>query len=103
MSALRKEDLRTTGALVQCGELQALLVFERLFENLEPGLLREHLQPLSRRIRELLSSKRLGLSEAANRIRVLGMAARPTGEWFHMIASATMQRRKLRGDLPRPH
>ena len=84
-------------------ELQALLVFERLFENLEPGLLREHLQPLSKRIRELLSSKRLGLSEAANRIRVLGMAARPTGEWFHMIASATMQRRKLPGDLPRPH
>ena len=77
-------------------ELQALLVFERLFESLEPGLLSEHLQPLSNRIGELLNSKRLGLSEAASRIRVLGMAARPAGEWFQVLASATLQRRKLR-------
>ena len=77
-------------------ELQALLLFEHLFESLEPGLLREHLKPLSNRIDELLSSKRLGLSEAANRIRILGMAARPAGEWFHMLASATLQRHKLR-------
>lgn len=77
-------------------ELQALLVFERLFESLEPGLLSEHLRPFASRIDELLSSKRLGLSEAANRVRVLGMAARPAGEWFHVLASATLQRRKLR-------
>ena len=77
-------------------ELQALLVFERLVENLEPGLLSEHLQPLSNRIGELLNSKRLGLSEAARRIRVLGMAARPAGEWFQVLAGATLQRRKLR-------
>ena len=77
-------------------ELQALLVFGRLFESLEPGLLREHFQPLSKRIDQLLDSKRLGLSEAANRIRVLGMAARPAGEWFQVLASATLQRRKLR-------
>jgi len=76
-------------------ELQALLVFERLFESLEPGLLREHLKPLSNRIDELLNSKRLGLSEAANRVRVLSIAARPAGEWFHVLASATLQRRKL--------
>ncbi len=77
-------------------ELQALLVFERLFESLEPGLLREHLQPLSKRIDQLLNSKRLGLTEATSRIRVLGMAARPTGEWFQLLASATLQRHKLR-------
>jgi proteasome accessory factor C len=76
-------------------ELQALLVFERLFEGLEPGLLREHLQPLSSRIDELFSNKRLGLCEATTRIRVLGMAARPTGEWFQVLASATLQRNKL--------
>jgi proteasome accessory factor C len=76
-------------------ELQALLLFERLFESLEPGLLREHLQPLSKRIGDLLNNKRLGLSEAPSRIRVLGMGARPAGEWFQIIASATLQRRKL--------
>ena len=31
-------------------ELRALLVFERLFENMEAGLLREHLKPLSNRL-----------------------------------------------------
>jgi hypothetical protein len=42
MSALRKEDLRTTGALVQCGGITGFAGFEPLLENLEPGLLREH-------------------------------------------------------------
>ena len=84
------------GLWFNASELQALLVFERLFESLEPGLLREHLQPLSKRIGELFNSKRLGLSEAANRVRVLGMAARPAGVWFQVLASATLQRRKLR-------
>lgn len=77
-------------------ELQALIVFERLFESLEPGLLGEHLAPLSRRIHELLDHKRLGLGEAARRIRALGIASRPAGEWFHVLAGATLQRKKLR-------
>ncbi|MBI4195268.1 MAG: WYL domain-containing protein [Betaproteobacteria bacterium] len=76
-------------------ELQALLVFDRLFESLEPGLLGEHLAPLAHRVAELMEHRRLGLTEAARRVRVLGMAARPLGEWFHVLASATLQRRKL--------
>ena len=83
------------GLWFNAGELQALLVFDRLFESLEPGLLGEHLAPLSRRITELLEHKRLGLTEAARRVRVLGMASRPAGEWFSVLASATLQRRKL--------
>lgn len=77
-------------------ELQALIVFDRLLESLEPGLLGEHLAPLARRVTELLEHKRLGLGEAAHRIRVLGMASRPAGEWFHVLAGATLQRKKLR-------
>lgn len=77
-------------------ELQALLVFDRLFENLEPGLLGEHLAPLRRRVTDLLQHQRLGLTEAANRIRVLGIASRPAGAMFDALASATLQRRKLR-------
>jgi len=77
-------------------ELQALIVFDRLFESLEPGLLGAHLAPLSHRVTELLEHKRLGLAEAALRIRVLGMASRPAGQWFHVLASGTLQRRKLR-------
>ena len=84
------------GLWFNAAELQALVVFERLFESLQPGLLGEHLAPLTRRINELLEHKRLGLSEAAQRIRILGMASRPAGEWFHVLAGATLQRRKLR-------
>src|SRR5258708_7908676 len=76
-------------------ELQALIVFDRLLESLEPGLLGEHLAPVARRVTELLEHKRLGLGEAAKRIRVLGMPSRPAGEWFHVLAGATLQRRKL--------
>lgn len=77
-------------------ELQALLVFDRLFASLEPGLLGEHLAPLTRRVKELLEHKRLGLSEAARRVRVIGAASRSVGEWFQLIAGAVLQRRRLR-------
>lgn len=77
-------------------ELQALLVFDRLFETLEPGLLGEHLAPLAQRVTELLAHRRLGLSEAGRRIRVLGMGARPAGKWFQALAAATLQRRRLK-------
>ena len=83
------------GLWFSASELQALVVFERLLESLEPGLLAEHLRPLAGRVRDLVSHRRLRLSEAAIRIRVLGMAARPLGEHFRTLAGATLQRRRL--------
>lgn len=77
-------------------ELQALVVFERLFASLEPGLLGEHLAPLSRRIERLLAHERLGLGEASHRIRVIASASRAAGPYFHVLAGATLQRHKLR-------
>ena len=77
-------------------ELQALLVFHRLIESLEPGLLTEHLAPIRKRLDDLLQHKRLNLTEAGERIRILGMAARPAGEWFHVLAGATLQRHRVR-------
>ena len=76
-------------------ELEALVVFERLLRSLEPGLLEEHLSPLAARLDELLRHKRLGLDEAGRRIRILGMAARQTGEWFRVAAEGVLQRRRL--------
>lgn len=76
-------------------ELQALIVFDSLFERLEPGLLGEHLAPLSRRVRELLEHKRLGLGEAARRIRLFGMGTRRAGRYFGLLAAATLQRRRV--------
>ena len=77
-------------------ELQALMVFQRLLQTLEPGLLDEYLSPLAKRIDQLLQHRRLGLSEAGRRVRVLGMAARPAGEWFQVAAGGVLQRRRLR-------
>lgn len=76
-------------------ELQALLVFQKLLEGLGPGLLNEHLAPLQKRIDDLMAHKRLKLGEAGQRIRLIGMAARPTGEWLQVLAGATLQRRRL--------
>jgi len=83
------------GLWFNAGELQALIVFDRLLENIEPGLLGEHLAPLARRVTELLKHKRLGLGEATRRVRLLGMASRPLGKWFHVLAGATLQRKRL--------
>jgi proteasome accessory factor C len=89
------EPYELPGLWFNAKELQALLVFDRLLENLEPGMLGEHLAPFARRLTQLLEHRRLGLTEAARRVRVLGMASRPVGEWFHVLAGATLQRRKL--------
>jgi predicted DNA-binding transcriptional regulator YafY len=77
-------------------ELQSLLVFHRLLAALEPGLLEEHLAPLRRRIDALVAHKRLGLAEAARRVRVLPIGARPARQWFRVLAGATLARRRLR-------
>jgi proteasome accessory factor C len=77
-------------------ELQSLVVLQKLLSNIGPGLLEQHLGPVSKRLDELIQHKRLRLGEVASRIRLLSLAARPLGVSFHVAASATLQRRKLR-------
>ncbi len=76
-------------------ELQALLTFQRLVENLEPGLLKDHLAPLEKRLQHLLEHRHLNLNEAFHRIRVLSMVSRPSGQHFRKLAGATLSRRQL--------
>lgn len=77
-------------------ELHALAVLQRLLSALGPGLLDGYLAPFTHRIEELLAHERLGLSEARARIRIASLAARSLGHSFRAVASATLQRRKLR-------
>lgn len=84
------------GLWFSANELHALLMFDAMLENLEPGLLGEHLAPFRQRITQLLEHRRLGLAEAARRVRILSMAARKTGEYFGAVTGATLLRRKLR-------
>jgi len=84
------------GLWFSADELQALLVFDAMLENLEPGLLGEQLAPFRKRVTEILRHRRLGLADAAQRVRILSMAARRAGEHFRAVAGATLQRCKLR-------
>jgi len=76
-------------------ELQALAIMQRLLKDAGGGLLEEHLGPLGRRLSELTKHQRLNLGEAASRLRFPALGARPAGEAFNTVASATLQRRKL--------
>lgn len=76
-------------------ELAALLTLQSLLAEAGPGLLDDVLAPLKGRLRELLHDKRLGGESVAERIRILTQAARPAGDCFRTVASATLQRRRL--------
>lgn len=84
------------GLWFSANELHALLVFDAMLQSLDPGLLGEHLAPFRQRVTQLLEHRRLGLTEASRRVRILPMAARHTGEHFGAVAGATLLRRKLR-------
>lgn len=77
-------------------ELLALVSLKQLLGKLEPGLLDDHLRPLHDRIDQLLASRHLGAGEAAQRIRILAMAARRKNpRHFQIVAGAVLQRHRL--------
>jgi proteasome accessory factor C len=83
------------GLWFNASELQALLATQQLLEGVQPGLLDSHLQPLKRKIDDLLS-RQPGSGEAVSRrIRLLRAAARPAGPYFTLIAGALAARRRL--------
>jgi len=78
-------------------ELYALLVSHSLLDQLQPGILSDHIQPLKQRIEEILQQKHAGSPDLSKRIRIFQQAARPTNlDHFRHIASATLQRRQIR-------
>jgi proteasome accessory factor C len=76
-------------------ELQSLLTFQQLLASFQPGLLDDALNPLRKRLDEILLSQGLKPSNAA-RIRLLRSAARPVGnQIFPVLAAAVLQRKRL--------
>jgi predicted DNA-binding transcriptional regulator YafY len=84
------------GLWFSAAELQALVTFRQLLSSLEPGLLEEHLAPITKRLDDLIQHKRLKLDEVPQRVRVLGWAGRRAGPAFGHVAAAVLQRRQLR-------
>ncbi len=78
-------------------ELYALMVSHRLLTEIQPGLLEAQIKPLRERIERLLQHRRAGSAVIEQRIRILQSMARPTRiEHFRTIATAVLQRRRLR-------
>ncbi len=77
-------------------ELFALVTLNQLLQNLQPGLLNDHLRPLQNRLHQLLGAAHLGAGEAPARIRILAMASRAKDpHHFQTIAGAVLQRKRL--------
>ena len=77
-------------------ELHALLTMDQLIGRIEPGILREHVEPLRERLKQILGSKAHSLEQIERRIRVLPMSARPVdGVIFRAAVTALLNRRRL--------
>lgn len=78
-------------------EILALLTVEHLLENLQPGLLGPHIEPLRDRVRQVLDSGKHSAEEIVRRIRILPMGSRRLEPGrFQVIADGLLRRRRLR-------
>jgi predicted DNA-binding transcriptional regulator YafY len=77
-------------------EIYALLVMKQLLENLEPGLLGPHVEPLLARLTAAIGSQEHPAEEVQHRIRILHMARRTLPlRHFQVVARAVLERRQL--------
>lgn len=77
-------------------ELQALLTMDTLLENLQPGLLSRHIEPLRTRIRLLLNEGDHSVDEISRRIRIIPAAAKQySSENFEVVSRALLLRKRL--------
>ena len=77
-------------------EIHALLTLQQLLQELQPGLLAPHVQPLLERLRQLLDSPEVGPSEMQKRIRLLRINGRHVvAKAFGPVSTAVLQRRRL--------
>jgi predicted DNA-binding transcriptional regulator YafY len=77
-------------------EIHALLTMKQLLENLQPGLLGPHVEPLLKRLVTAIGSQEHPAEEVARRIRILRMAHRAVPlKHFQAVAQALLERRRL--------
>lgn len=92
----RSQTYELPGIWFNASELYALLAAQQLLENAEPGLLGDMLAPLKRKIEQILAADHLGAGELSKRVRILRMGGRGPGRHFQRVASALIERRRLR-------
>jgi predicted DNA-binding transcriptional regulator YafY len=89
-------EVQLPGPMYTPREIYALLIMQDLIEQLQPGLLDEHLGPLRERLKLLLGREDLRSDEIRQRIRILHMASRPVEpRFFSVVSHATLTRRRI--------
>ena len=84
------------GLWFNTSEIQALLSMDALLENLQPGVLSNHIEPLRSRIRVLLDKGDHSIDEIARRIRIIPSTAKTyRNENFQVITRALLTRKQL--------
>jgi predicted DNA-binding transcriptional regulator YafY len=98
MAAKRGEPARVEfpGLWFNAQEAAALLTMQHLLEELQPGMLRRHVEPLKERLRALLESADHSFDEIQRRVKILRLGRRaPQPKFFETAAHALLNRRQL--------
>lgn len=84
------------GLWFNASEAAALLTMQHLLADLQPGLLKRHVEPLEERLKALLESADHSFAEIKRRVRILHLGRRaPQPKFFEVTASALLNRRQL--------
>jgi len=85
------------GLWFNTAEIQALLTMNAWIENLQQGMLSDHIRPLQSRIRALLDQGDHSVDEITRRIRILTQARKSAhSEFFQLISQALLNRKRLK-------
>lgn len=90
------------GLWFNSGEIQALMTMNAWLENLQPGMLSDHIQPLKSRIRGLLDQSDHSVDEITRRIRILTQTRKSNHDphrvtdFFALISQALLKRKRLK-------
>ena len=84
------------GLWFNTAEIQALLTMNAWLENLQPGVLGEHIRPLQARIRALLDRGDHSVDEVTRRIRILTRSRQiEHPSFFQLLIQALLHRKRL--------
>jgi len=92
----QRESWQLPGLWFNTGEIQALLTMNAWLDNLQPGILFEHIKPLQARIRGLLDQSDHSVAEITRRIRILTQSRQASGgSFFELVSQALLSRKRL--------
>lgn len=90
------ERVEFPGLWFNASEAAALLTMQHLLTELQPGLLKRHVEPLKERLKSLLGSADHSFREIQHRVRILHFGRRaPPPKYFEVAAGALLNRRQL--------